>query len=112
MSMKKKKKLNISRNKTKKLNDAINIKKLTIEKGMKKKAIPKPVTIMNTNMNRNTDPPIKLNAFLFVGVFPILATGALVYLNDDVREDFMRTFGMKPDDNYKNNENNKIQEES
>jgi len=39
-------------------------------------------------------PSPKVNAFLFVGLFPMLIMGTLTYFNDDIRKDFFKTFGI------------------
>ena len=35
------------------------------------------------------------NAFVILGLFPVVATGTLVYFNDEMREDFMKKFGIQ-----------------
>ena len=82
------------------MKNAITAKKLTQEEN--KKQFPKVKHIIeqqklqpteSIKVNDNSTP--KLNTFLFLGVFPIVATGTLVYFNDEMREDFMNKFGIK-----------------
>ena len=91
-----------------KLKNTINAKKLLDQEGQKTstESIQKSMKQQQQQHQQqksippldNDTPSPKANAFFILGVFPILATGTLVYFNDEMREDFMNKFGIQSKD--------------
>lgn len=101
MAKRRKKKLNNKKSlsSSQKLKNSINAKKLTVQEGNVEsvKKVLKEQQHKTLPLGNDTPSP-KANAFFLLGVFPIVATGTLVYFNDEMREDFMNTLGIQSTD--------------
>lgn len=100
--------------KSQKFRDTINTTKATEESSYTTKKIIQEAQpqIRSDTFNAGAvqdDSSPKVNAFLFLGLFPALAMATLTYFDDDVKKDFMRTFGIKAVDNGIKTEHGKQQ---
>ena len=96
--------MKFAKDKSRRMKDAINANRVVEEE-------PKRVILENTDSAlkesevtpSQTTP--KLNTFLFLVVFPIVATGTLAVFNDDMREELMSKLGITLGDDSSNQEN-------
>ena len=79
-------------------------KELGISKEGSQSSIPSSTASTTTFTNTTaTSTPLKGigNTFFLLVIFPILMTGALIIVNEDIRNDFMKTFGLESNDGTK-----------
>mmetsp|Transcript_6439 Transcript_6439/g.7215 ORF Transcript_6439/g.7215 Transcript_6439/m.7215 type:complete len:135 (+) Transcript_6439:220-624(+) len=97
----KKRKTGISKTKSKKLRNTIAaVKKAdNLNVGNNAKKGPNLLENVKNEHIQNVDTKESsndiLNAFLIVGVFPVVATGTLICFNDEMKADFMKRFGFE-----------------
>ncbi len=94
--------MSLAKDKIQKMKKTINVNRSSEEKS-KGVIIENAETLMKENnagaASTNDQTTFKLNAFLFLGVFPIVATSTLAYFNDDMREDLYNRLGIRSVDN-------------
>lgn len=91
----------ISRQKSQRLKDTINTKRIIEEESkeslskhnVQATTIGTQTQYQQSQVAQDMKPSSFWNAFLIIGVFPVIATGTLICFNDEMKDDFMNRFG-------------------